>query len=231
MRRVGMRWSGGEAARGSGAGWGRGWCAQAPSGAVARACAGPGLGAPPAAGPALPPMPAAPPCPAALFTLPAAAYSPRPGTPAAVWDGQVADLVKADRLNRLNAVVNRVAEERAQRFLGRELEVLVEGPNPRDPAQVGAGQGAGVGRHACGHGRACSCSPTAPRRLQLEACWGGGTARGPEPPCAAPLQAVGRTRHNKLLYFAGDGEALRGQLVDVRVDRVHAYTLYGSMAG
>ena len=35
------------------------------------------------------------------------------------------------------AVVNRVAEERAQRFLGRELEVLVEGPNPRDPDQVG----------------------------------------------------------------------------------------------
>jgi hypothetical protein len=67
----------------------------------------------------------------------AAAYSPRPGTPAAIWDNQVADLIKSDRLQRLNAVVNRVAEERAQRFLGRELEVLVEGPNPRDPDQVG----------------------------------------------------------------------------------------------
>lgn len=67
---------------------------------------------------------------------PAAAYSPRPGTPAAIWDNQVADLIKADRLNRLNAVVNRVAEERAQRFAGRNLQVLVEGPNPRDPEQV-----------------------------------------------------------------------------------------------
>jgi tRNA A37 methylthiotransferase MiaB len=36
---------------------------------------------------------------------------------------QVADLVKMDRLNRLNRVVNEVAEERAQRFAGQELEV------------------------------------------------------------------------------------------------------------
>jgi tRNA-2-methylthio-N6-dimethylallyladenosine synthase len=47
-----------------------------------------------------------------------AAYSPRPNTPAAEWVDQVADLIKADRLNRLNAVVNEVAEERAQRFAG-----------------------------------------------------------------------------------------------------------------
>ena len=52
-----------------------------------------------------------------------AAYSPRPATPAAAWTGQLADLVKLDRLNRLNAVVNEVAEERAQRFAGRQLEV------------------------------------------------------------------------------------------------------------
>lgn len=40
-------------------------------------------------------------------------------------------------------------------------------------------------------------------------------------------QAVGRTRHNKLCYFPGDGAKLKGQLVNVNVDRVHAYTLYG----
>ncbi len=39
------------------------------------------------------------------------------------WSLQLADLVKLDRLNRLNAVVNEVAEERAQRFAGRKLEV------------------------------------------------------------------------------------------------------------
>lgn len=105
-----------------------------------------------------------------------AAYSPRPNTPAAEWGDQVADLVKLDRLNRLNAVVAEVATERAQRFVGRDLEVLVEGPNPRDPSQ-----------------------------------------------------ASGRTRHNKLAYFDGDGEALRGKLVVVRIDRAHAYSLFGSV--
>lgn len=42
-------------------------------------------------------------------------------------------------------------------------------------------------------------------------------------------QAVGRTRHNKLCYFLGDGVKLKGQLVNVHVDRVHAYTLYGRL--
>ena len=35
----------------------------------------------------------------------------------------MADFVKLDRLNRLNEIVNEVAEERAQRFLGRTLPV------------------------------------------------------------------------------------------------------------
>ena len=52
-----------------------------------------------------------------------AAYSPRPNTPAAVWQSQIADLIKADRLNRLNRIVNEVAEERAQRFVGTVSEV------------------------------------------------------------------------------------------------------------
>ena len=52
-----------------------------------------------------------------------AAYSPRPNTPAAVWENQIADLIKADRLNRLNRIANEVAEERAQRFVGAVSEV------------------------------------------------------------------------------------------------------------
>ncbi|KAI8471262.1 MAG: hypothetical protein J3K34DRAFT_417624 [Monoraphidium minutum] len=107
-----------------------------------------------------------------------AAYSPRPNTPAADWEDQVADLIKADRLNRLNAVVTEVATERSQRFLGRDLEVLVEGVNPRNPDQ-----------------------------------------------------AFGRTRHNKLAYFDGDGNDLRGSLVSVRIDQANAYSLFGSIVG
>lgn len=69
--------------------------------------------------------------------FPAAAYSPRPGTPAAEWENQVADLIKADRLNRLNAVVNRVAEERAQRFAGRDLEVRPNGRGEKGAGRCG----------------------------------------------------------------------------------------------
>jgi tRNA-2-methylthio-N6-dimethylallyladenosine synthase len=35
-----------------------------------------------------------------------AAYSPSPGTPAAVWDNQLSEEVKSDRLQRLNHLVS-----------------------------------------------------------------------------------------------------------------------------
>jgi tRNA-2-methylthio-N6-dimethylallyladenosine synthase len=65
-----------------------------------------------------------------------AAYSPRPGTPAAHWDGQLADEVKQDRLQRINRLVAERAYDRSRRYLGRVEEVLVEDVNPRDPSQV-----------------------------------------------------------------------------------------------
>lgn len=65
-----------------------------------------------------------------------AAYSPRPGTPAADWPDQLAEAVKVERLRELNALVERQARSRSARYRGRSLEVLVEGPNPRDTAQM-----------------------------------------------------------------------------------------------
>ncbi len=65
-----------------------------------------------------------------------AAYSPRPGTPAALWDNQLSEEVKSDRLQRLNRLVSVSAEARSQRYLGREEEILVEGQNTKDPTQV-----------------------------------------------------------------------------------------------
>lgn len=50
-------------------------------------------------------------------------------------------------LRRLNKVVMEVATERAQRFKGRTLEVLVEGPNPKNKNQVGE-EGRGGKEHA-----------------------------------------------------------------------------------
>jgi tRNA-2-methylthio-N6-dimethylallyladenosine synthase len=65
-----------------------------------------------------------------------AAYSPRPNTPAADWPDQLPETVKVERLQQLNALVEQVARRRSGRYLGRLEEVLVEGPNPRDPDQL-----------------------------------------------------------------------------------------------
>lgn len=65
-----------------------------------------------------------------------AAYSPRPQTPAALWDNQLSESVKSDRLQRLNRVVTNSAEACSQRYLGREVEVLVEAQNTKDPTQL-----------------------------------------------------------------------------------------------
>ncbi|YAI81528.1 MAG: tRNA (N6-isopentenyl adenosine(37)-C2)-methylthiotransferase MiaB [cyanobacterium endosymbiont of Rhopalodia sterrenbergii] len=65
-----------------------------------------------------------------------AAYSPRPGTPAALWENQLSEDVKSERLQRLNHLVAQKAAERSQRYLGRMEKVLVEGQNPQDKNQV-----------------------------------------------------------------------------------------------
>lgn len=60
-----------------------------------------------------------------------AAYSPRPRTPAALWENQVADLIKEDRLHRINRLVADHALQRSQRYIGRVERILVEAKNPR----------------------------------------------------------------------------------------------------
>jgi tRNA-2-methylthio-N6-dimethylallyladenosine synthase len=65
-----------------------------------------------------------------------AAYSPRPGTPAALWANQLPEVVKADRLQQLNHLVGLKAQERSQRYLGRVETVLVEAENSKNPTQV-----------------------------------------------------------------------------------------------
>jgi len=65
-----------------------------------------------------------------------AAYSPRPNTPAALWENQVPDAVKSDRLQRLNHLVATKASERSQRYAGRIETILVEDQNPKNPTEV-----------------------------------------------------------------------------------------------
>jgi tRNA-2-methylthio-N6-dimethylallyladenosine synthase len=56
-----------------------------------------------------------------------AAYSPRPGTPAAVYPEQLSLEDKKSRLHRVEELQKRIASEKNARFLGRRVEVLVEG--------------------------------------------------------------------------------------------------------
>jgi tRNA-2-methylthio-N6-dimethylallyladenosine synthase len=63
-------------------------------------------------------------------------YSPRRGTQAATLPDQVPHEVKVARMERLVEVIQRRALERAQRFVGRTLSVLVEGPSRTDPSRL-----------------------------------------------------------------------------------------------
>ncbi|BAW97264.1 tRNA-i(6)A37 thiotransferase enzyme [[Synechococcus] sp. NIES-970] len=103
-----------------------------------------------------------------------AAYSPRPGTPAATWDNQLSEEVKGDRLQRLNHLVSQKAAERSQRYAGRIEEVLVEDQNPKNPSQV-----------------------------------------------------MGRTRGNRLTFFTGDINELKGKTVAVKITEVRPFSLTG----
>jgi tRNA-2-methylthio-N6-dimethylallyladenosine synthase len=100
-------------------------------------------------------------------------FSSRRGTEAAqMHDRFVAHATKVERMERLVEAVQRRARERAERFVGRHVEVLVEGS-----------------------------SRTHAEKLR------------------------GRTRHNKVVNFAG--LAAPGELVDVRIDAATSQTLAG----
>jgi tRNA-2-methylthio-N6-dimethylallyladenosine synthase len=63
-------------------------------------------------------------------------FSPRRGTLAAELEDALPHDVKRERMERLVAAVQRHAAERAQRFVGRTMEVLVEGPSRTDPSKL-----------------------------------------------------------------------------------------------
>jgi tRNA-2-methylthio-N6-dimethylallyladenosine synthase len=106
----------------------------------------------------------------AAFTF---VFSPRRGTEAAeLGELEVPHPVKVERMERLLELVQASARERARRFVGRTLEVLVEGSSRTDA-----------------------------QRLR------------------------GRTRHNKVVNFAG--LAAPGELTQVRIDSSTSQTLAG----
>ena len=65
-----------------------------------------------------------------------AAYSPRPNTPAASWDNQIAEDIKKERLNKLNEIVEKTSRLRNQRYLHNIESILIEGLNPKNTSQL-----------------------------------------------------------------------------------------------
>ncbi|MCP9884538.1 tRNA (N6-isopentenyl adenosine(37)-C2)-methylthiotransferase MiaB [Synechococcus sp. ATX 2A4] len=126
-----------------------------------------------------------------------AAYSPRPGTPAADWPGQLSETVKVDRLQEINALVETTARARSMRYLGRTEEVLVEARNPRHPDQW-------MGR-------------TRTNRLTFFPAATFPAAAVSGPAAAAAQQGA----------EPGDGAIQPGSLVPVRIESVRAFSLSG----
>ncbi|MGH7969085.1 MAG: tRNA (N6-isopentenyl adenosine(37)-C2)-methylthiotransferase MiaB, partial [Limisphaerales bacterium] len=60
-------------------------------------------------------------------------YSERRDTPAAAMPGQVPEQEREARHQRLLALINEIAAARYEKFVGRRLEILVEGPSKRNP--------------------------------------------------------------------------------------------------
>jgi tRNA-2-methylthio-N6-dimethylallyladenosine synthase len=101
-------------------------------------------------------------------------FSPRRGTEAALLSKDlVPHEVKVARMEQLLELVQRHAHQRAQRFVDRTLEVLVEGPSRTDPARL-----------------------------------------------------RGRTRHNKVVNFAGLAQP--GELTQVHITSATSQTLAGT---
>jgi len=63
-------------------------------------------------------------------------YSQRRDTPAAAMPAQVPQKVREERNQRLLAVINEIAGRRYAALVGRQTQILVEGPSKKNPARM-----------------------------------------------------------------------------------------------
>jgi tRNA-2-methylthio-N6-dimethylallyladenosine synthase len=63
-------------------------------------------------------------------------YSPRKDTPAAAMPGQLPQKVKEERNARLLEVINEIGARHYAACVGRQVEILVEGPSKRNPVRM-----------------------------------------------------------------------------------------------
>jgi tRNA A37 methylthiotransferase MiaB len=149
----------------------------------------------------------------------AAAYSPRPGTPATRLPDDVPAAVKRERLNGLLALQEAIGFERNRERIGSRASVLVDAvarPRAHDHEEEARDQAPDEGARSP---RALAAPPR--------------TLAG-EDPFAAPLPAgavrlFGRSRENKLVHLSGPPQ-LVGRIVDVRIVGAGPYSLRGTLA-
>jgi tRNA-2-methylthio-N6-dimethylallyladenosine synthase len=63
-------------------------------------------------------------------------YSPRKDTPAAAMPGQVPPALIEERHARLLELVNAIGRRKYATFVGRQMQILVEGPSKKNPARL-----------------------------------------------------------------------------------------------
>ena len=138
----------------------------------------------------------------------AAAYSPRPGTPATRLADDVPADVKRERLNVLLAVQERIGFERNRERLGSTASVLVDAvARPRAPEHEDDGL----------------LEPVPPP----PGLAGEDPSAGALP--AGSVRLFGRSRENKLVHLPGPPE-LVGRIVDARIVGAGSYSLRGVLA-
>jgi tRNA-2-methylthio-N6-dimethylallyladenosine synthase len=136
----------------------------------------------------------------------AAAFSSRPGTPAAHLPDDVPAVEKRRRLNTLLDVQEGIGLERNRAWLGRTVEVLVDAivpPRSHDHEDE---------HQAPGQEEASNARPGADADAAADA-----------------VHLAGRSRENKLVHLIGPATLL-GSLVTVRVDHAGPYALRGALA-
>jgi tRNA-2-methylthio-N6-dimethylallyladenosine synthase len=129
-----------------------------------------------------------------------AAYSERPGTPAARLADDVPPADKRRRLNALLALQEEIGLQRNREWSGRTTEVLIDtivAPRNHEHVEADGGMDTPVGDR-----------------------------RNPIPQGAVRLS--GRTRERKLVHLAGSADLL-GRLVDVRIEHAGPYALRGTL--
>ena len=103
------------------------------------------------------------------------AYSPRKNTRAAEMDEQIDEDIKDKRLKKLMNIQNEISYENNKKYVGKTVEVLVEGESKNNPETF-----------------------------------------------------MGRSRRNKLIIFPRQ-EGIIGKIVDVKINQVKSWTLYGEI--